>query len=114
LDNENRLVQKLKGLEPEIAALIAPPGPLPAAHPASRDVYFVHRFAQDGTNSATLYKVATAASESCAAGYAEPQTAGPDLYFERLRHTARSLAECSGGVLPRAAQAPTSPSERAI
>lgn len=30
LDNEIRLVQKLKGLEPEIAVLIAPLGPLPA------------------------------------------------------------------------------------
>jgi zinc transport system substrate-binding protein len=100
LDNEIALIKRLKGLEKEVAAMLAPYDGLSADVRAGLDQYFMHRYlAADGFadhRNGRAQKVSTASAATCLPIDIDSQilTPGPDYYFKSMRQTTDAVIAC--------------------
>ena len=103
LDNEITLIKRLKGLEKEVAAILAPYEGLSADAQQGLDQYFTHRYLASGTfggeDKGSLHKVSTASAAACIPAKNASQTLspGPDYYFNSMRQTAQTVVSCMQG-----------------
>ena len=100
LDNEMALIKKLKSLEAEIYAELAPYPSLHKMAAISNDRYFTHRFVAPFSMSADsdyhIRKVSTTGTNTCAniAQQNEKLTAGSELYFDAMRQLTNQVKTC--------------------
>lgn len=103
LDNEIRLLARIKRMQADISALLAPVSSMPEQLVADFDPYFSHRFlatVDSPESAAWAHKVANQATPLCPASGTVSLPAGPDLYFKTLATHAERVMDCANRIDP--------------
>ena len=106
LDNEIRLLRRIKEAEQQISTMLSPVDSIPASIAGDIDPYFAHRFVAAANIRQTapdpgLVKVSSQGPRSCQSSTKQTASSakpGTELYFQALQAEAQRIHDCATSI----------------